>query len=159
MTPDFTLLLVGGMVFAVAVLSFVGWRFGGPDTLAFIIVSGGFTAVMDFLSAFVVRNYEYPGQSPLWVFIYIFFGVAVAAGYWIWLVKGTVYYGIPLLNYVGWFVLMFLTPLAWILIARQREWGYWRKGIVALGALLPLSIAAVILSLMLNGAVAALELR
>ena len=55
--------------------------------------------------------------------------VAVAAGYWIWLVKGTVYYGIPLLNYVGWFVLMFLTPLAWILIARQREWGYWRKGI------------------------------
>ena len=27
--------------------------------------------------------------------------VAVAAGYWIWLVKGTVYYGIPLLNCVG----------------------------------------------------------
>ena len=44
MMPDFTLLLVGGMVFAVAVLSFVGWRFGGPDTLAFSIVSGGFTA-------------------------------------------------------------------------------------------------------------------
>ena len=57
------------------------------------------------------------------------------------------------------FVLMFLTPLAWILIARQREWGYWRKGIVALGALVPLSIAAVMLSLMLNGAVAALKLR
>jgi hypothetical protein len=75
------------------------------------------------------------------------------------LVKGTVYYGIPLLNYVGWFVLMFLAPLGWILIARQREWGYWRKGIVALGALVPLSIAAVMLSLMLNGAVAALELR
>src|SRR5271165_2830038 len=73
MTPDFTLLLVGGMVFAVAVLSFVGWRFGGPDTLAFSIVSGGFTAVMDFLSAFVMWNYEYPGQSPLWVFTYIFF--------------------------------------------------------------------------------------
>jgi hypothetical protein len=35
MTPDFTLLLVGGMVSAVAVLGFVGWRFGGPDTLAF----------------------------------------------------------------------------------------------------------------------------
>ena len=60
--------------------------------------------------------------------------------------KGTVYYGIPLLNYVGWFVLMFLAPLGWILIARQREWGYWRKGIVALGALVPLSIAAVLLS-------------
>jgi len=164
---------------------------------------------MDFLSAFVMRNYEYHGQSPLWVFTYIFFGwismcgiclflaegilarphqdmltqpslwwqvplatgaiavvldlfidpVAIAAGYWIWLVKGTVYYGIPLLNYVGWFVLMFLAPLGWILIARQREWGYWRKGIVALGALVPLGIAAVILSLMLNGAVAALELR
>jgi hypothetical protein len=36
-------------------------------------------------------------------------------------VKGTVYYDIPLLNYVGWFVLMFLAPLGWILIARQRE--------------------------------------
>ena len=116
-----------------------------PDTLAFIIVSGGFTAVMDFLSAFVMRNYEYPGQSPLWVFTYIFFGwigmcgiclflaegilarpdqdmltqprlwwqvplatgaiavvldlfidpVAVAAGYWVWLVKGTVYTAFP----------------------------------------------------------------
>jgi hypothetical protein len=54
---------------------------------------------------------------------------------------------------------MFLAPLGWILIARQREWGYWRKGLVALGALVPLSIAAVMLSLMLNGAVAALELR
>ena len=48
MTPDFTLLLVGGMVLAVVVLGFVGWRFGGPDALAFSIVSGGFTAVMDF---------------------------------------------------------------------------------------------------------------
>ena len=32
--------------------------FGGPDALAFSIVSGGFTAVMDFLSAFVMRNYR-----------------------------------------------------------------------------------------------------
>ena len=54
---------------------------------------------------------------------------------------------------------MFLAPLGWILIARQREWGYWRKGIVALGALVPLSISAVVLSLMLNGALAALGLR
>jgi chromate transport protein ChrA len=36
MTPDFTLLLVSGMVFAVAVLGFVGWRFGGPDALALV---------------------------------------------------------------------------------------------------------------------------
>jgi hypothetical protein len=88
MTPDFTLLLVGGMVFAVAVLSFVGWRFGGPDTLAFSIVSGGFTAVMDFLSAFVMRNYEYPGQSPLWVFTYIFFGWIGMCGICLFLAEG-----------------------------------------------------------------------
>ena len=88
MTPDFTLLLVGGIVFAVAVLGFVGWRFGGPDTLAFSIVSGGFTAVMDFLSAFVMWNYEYPGQSPLRVFTYIFFGWISMCGICLFLAEG-----------------------------------------------------------------------
>ena len=38
--------------------------------------------------------------------------MAVVAGYWVWLVPGEVYFGIPLLNFVGWFVLMFLAPLA-----------------------------------------------
>lgn len=209
MTPNFTIILIGGIVFALPVLAYIWWRFGGPDTLAFIIISGGFTAVMDFISSFVVQNYEYPGQSQLWVFTFIFFGwigmcgsclflaegllarpgrdmltqrrlwwqvplitgviavvldlfidpVAVAAGYWVWFVQGTVYYGIPLLNYVGWFVLMFLAPLAWILIARHRQWSYWQKGGVALGALVPLVIASVVLSLTLNGAVAALGLQ
>ncbi len=178
-------------------------------SLSFIIVSGGFTAVMDFISSFVVRNYEYPGQTYLWVFTYIFFGwigmcgsclllaegilarrgqdmltqprlwwqvplltgviavvldlfidpVAVAAGYWVWFVQGTVYYGIPLLNYVGWFVLMFLAPLAWICIARHRRWSFWQKEAVAIGALVPLCIASVLLSLALNGAIAALGLQ
>lgn len=209
MTPNFTIILIGGILFALPVLAYIWWRFGGPDTVAFIIVSGGFTGVMDFISSFVVQNYEYPGQSRLWVFTFIFFGwiamcgsclflaegllarpgrdmltqrrlwwqvplitgviavvldlfidpVAVAAGYWVWFVQGTVYYGIPLLNYVGWFVLMFLAPLAWILIARHRQWSYWQKGGVALGALVPLIIASVVLSLTLNGAVAALGLQ
>ena len=209
MTPNFTIILIGGILFALPVLAYIWWRFGGPDTLAFIIISGGFTAVMDFISSFVVQNYEYPGQSQLWVFTFIFFGwiamcgsclflaegllarpgrdmltqrrlwwqvplitgviavvldlfidpVAVAAGYWVWFVQGTVYYGIPLLNYVGWFVLMFLAPLAWILIARHRQWSYWQKGSVALGALVPLIIASVVLSLTLNGAVAAFGLQ
>ena len=209
MTPNFTVLLIAGIVFAVPVLWFIWWRFGGPDTVAFIIVSGGFTAIMDFISSFVVSNYVYPGQSHLWVFTFIFFGwitvcgiclflaegilarpgqdmltqrrlwwqvpllagiiavvldlfidpIAVEAGYWVWTVQGTVYYGIPLLNYVGWFVLMFLAPLAWILIAKHRQWSYWRKGLVALGALIPLIIASVVLSLLLNGAIAALGLR
>ena len=209
MTPNFAIILIGGILFALPVLAFIWWRFGGPDTVAFIIVSGGFTGVMDFISSFVVQNYEYPGQSQLWVFTFIFFGwiamcgsclflaegllarpgrdmltqrrlwwqvplitgviavvldlfidpVAVAAGYWVWFVQGTVYYGIPLLNYVGWFVLMFLAPLAWILIARHRQWSYWQKGGVALGSLVPLVIASVVLSLTLNGAVAALGLQ
>ena len=49
--------------------------------------------------------------------------VAVAAGYWVWLKEANIYYGIPLLNFVGWFVLMGLAPLGWILISRQRAWG------------------------------------
>lgn len=205
MSPNFTMILIGGILFAFSLLGFIWWRFGGSDTVAFIIVSGGFTAIMDFISAFVVRNYEYPGQSRLWVFTFIFFGwigmcggclllaegilarpgqdmlsqprlwwqvplltgviavvfdlfidpIAVAAGYWVWFIQGTVYYGIPLLNYVGWLVLMFLAPLAWILIARQRHWHAWQKGLVAFGAVVPLGIAAVILSLMLNRAIAA----
>jgi putative membrane protein len=85
--------------------------------------------------------------------------VAVAAGYWVWFVHGTIYYGIPLLNYVGWFVLIFLSSLAFILIAKHRHWGYFQKLGVAFCALVPLVIAAVVLSLMLNGAIAALGLQ
>lgn len=47
---------------------------GVPDALSFAVVSGFFTACMDLLSAFVAKNYEYPGQSRLWVFAFIFFG-------------------------------------------------------------------------------------
>lgn len=207
--PNFDLMMGGAVIFALAVLSYIWWRFGGPDALVFIIVSGLFTACMDFLSAFAVQNYEYPGQSQLWVFTFILFGwigmcgsclfvaegilsrpgedmlsqqrlwwqvpaftgaiavvldlfidpIAVQAGYWVWFVKGTVYYEIPLLNYVGWFVLMALAPLGWILIARRRDWGYWMKGVTALAALLPLSVAAIGLSIPLNGLVEALGLQ
>ena len=209
MTPNFTLILIGGILFALPVLGYIWWRFGGADTLSFVILSGGFTAIMDFISSFVARNYEYPGQSALWVFTFIFFGwigmcgsclflaegilarpgqdmitqhrlwwqvplltsfiavvldlfidpVAVAAGYWVWFVKGTIYFDIPLLNYVGWFVLMFLAPLAWLQVVKHRHWSYWRKGMVSLGALAPLCLASIVLSLMLNGAIAILGLR
>ena len=53
--------------------------------------------------------------------------VAVKTGYWVWFVKGMVYYDIPLLNFVGWFVLMFLASLGWIIIIRQQQWGAWQK--------------------------------
>ncbi len=209
MTPNFSVILVIGILFALSVRCFIWWRFGGADTIAFVIVSGAFTAIMDFMSSFVARNYEYPGQSPLWVATFIFFGwigmcgscmllaegilarpgndmltqpklwwqvplltgviavvldlfidpVAVEVGYWVWLVKGTVYYGIPLLNYVGWFVLMFLAPVAWILIVQHRQWGAWQKTVVAIVALIPLCVASVVISLILNGAIAALGVQ
>jgi uncharacterized membrane protein len=189
-------------------LWYVWWRFGVADALTFALLSGGFSAIMDFISSFAVDNYVYPGQSQLWVFTFIFFGwigmcgsclflaegilarrdedmltrarlgwqvplltaiiavvldlfidpVAVAAGYWVWSVEGTVYYGIPLLNYVGWFVLMWLAPLAWVQIARRRNWSGVRKGMMALAAILPLMVASVVLSLLLNGLVERLGL-
>ncbi len=80
--------------------------------------------------------------------------VAVAAGYWVWPVPGTVYFGIPLLTFAGWFVLMFLAPLTWITIAQRRQHGYWRKGALALGVLLPFMLTATVLSLLLNSLVA-----
>jgi Carotenoid biosynthesis protein len=207
--PNFASMLSGAVVFAVPVLAFIWWRFGLPDMLVFIIVVGLFSAIMDFISSFVARNYEYPGQSPLWVFTYIFFGwmgmcgsclfiaegilanpsedmlsqqglwwrvplltavlavvfdlfidpVAVAAGYWVWFKPGSIYYGIPLLNYVGWFVLMFFAPLAWILIVRKRQWASYRKIGIALGSLLPLFVASIVTSVLLNGVIAALGLE
>ena len=207
--PNFTLLLASGIIFALPILAFIWWRFGGPDTVAFIVVSGAFTAIMDFISSFVVQNYTYPGQSPLWVFTFIFFGwigmsgsclfiaegilakpdqdmltqpglwwqvplstgviavlvdlfidpMAVAIGYWVWSVEGSVYYGIPLLNFVGWFVLMFLAPLAWIVIAQRRHWGYAKKAVASVAALVPLVAGSVLLSLTLNGIIAAFGLR
>lgn len=206
MEPNFSLLMTTGVVFAAVVLGYFWWRFGAADMVSFAILSGGFTAIMDLLSSFVARNYEYPGQSPLWVSAFIFCGwigmcgsslliaegilcrrgedlltgrgtwwraplltatiavvtdlfmdpVAVAAGYWVWLKEANVYYGIPLLNFVGWFVLMWLAPLSWIVIARRRERTVWRKGVLAIAAIVPLCVAAAILSVMLNGAIAAL---
>ncbi len=209
MTPNFTLILTAGIAFALLVLAFIGWRFGVIKAVVFVIVSGGFTALMDSLLAFVAHNYAYPGQSPLWVATYIFFGwigmygsclliaegiltkpgqdmltqprlrwqvplltgviavgvdlfidpVAVKAGYWVWFVEGTVYYGIPLLNFVGWFVLMSLAPLAWILIAQQHRQSPGQKVALAVGSLVPLSIAAIVLSMALNGVIAAVGWR
>lgn len=75
------------------------------------------------------------------------------------IIKRTVYYEIPLLNYIGWFVLMVIVPLGWILVARRRQWGYWKKGVVAVAGLVPLSVAAIAGSVLLNAVVAALGLR
>ena len=85
--------------------------------------------------------------------------ISVLVGYWVWFVPGDVYYGIPLLNFVGWFVLMTLAPLAWILIAKRRAWGYGRKTAFAFIALVPLFLASVVVSLVLNGLVAAAGLH
>ena len=74
MNPQFTLLLVSVGVFALIVLWYITWRFGLANAIAFVLLSGGYTAVMDMLSAYVEVNYEYPGKSPLWVFCFIFFG-------------------------------------------------------------------------------------
>jgi hypothetical protein len=209
MTPNFTLLLISTIIFALIVIMYIWWRFDGANAISFIIISGIFSAVMDFISSFVVHNYEYPGQSRLWVFTFILFGwisvcgsclflaegilarpgydivtgkklwwqvpiltgviavvldlfidpVAVSAGYWIWLVKGTVYYEIPLLNFVGWFVLIFLASLAWIVIIRQQQWNCWQKIIFSVIALIPLIICGTILSILLNNVIAAFGLH
>lgn len=209
MAPNFTLMMLVGAGIGCTVLVFVAWRFGGPDVLAFAILSGLFPAILDFLSSFSAQNYAYPEQTRLWVFTYIFFGwigvcgmclflaegillrphqnllgkgsitwlaslcaavtavmldlfvdpVAVAGGYWVWRIKGTVYYEIPLLNYIGWFVLMFFAPLGWLLVARHHSWGYLKKGLVSLAAILPLGVCAAALSWLLNRAVAELGLQ
>jgi putative membrane protein len=207
--PNFALLMASGVTFGVVVLAYFVWRFGVADAISFATLSGGFSAILDFLSSFAAENYVYPGQSRLWVFTYIFFGwiamcgmallmaegivcrrgddmltrrayiwqvplltaviavsfdlfidpVAVAAGYWVWLKEANVYYGIPLLNFVGWFVLMGLAPLGWILVARQRTWRGGKKTLASLVAIVPLGIAAVGLSAILNAMVDAMGLK
>lgn len=209
MMPNFDLLMSAGVTSALVVLAYFVWRFGVADAISFAILSGGFTAILDFLSSFVAENYVYPGQSRLWVFTYIFFGwiamcgmslllaegilcrrgedmltqrvsiwqvplltavvavafdlfidpVAVAAGYWVWLKEANIYYGIPLLNFVGWFVLMGLAPFGWIFIARQRTWGGVKKVLASIIAVVPLGMAAVALSVIMNGALDALGLK
>jgi putative membrane protein len=70
------------------VLSYIWWRFGGPDALAFAVVPGLFTACTDFISAFVAQNYEYPGQSRLWVFTFILFGWIGVCGRCLFVAEG-----------------------------------------------------------------------
>ncbi len=209
MSPDFTTFLITGVALSLVVLAFFIWRFGPLRAVAFAVVAGLFPAIMDFLSSFAVSNYEYPGQTRLWVFTYIFFGwisvcgtcllvaegilarrgqdlltarrlrwaapllagaiavlldlfidpIAVNAGYWVWLVPANVYYEIPLLNFVGWFVLMFLAPLAWIEIARHPDWGQRKVLLASLIALPLLCVASIAMSLALNGIIAGAGLR
>jgi putative membrane protein len=85
--------------------------------------------------------------------------VAVAAGYWVWFAPANVYYEIPLLNFVGWFVLMLLAPAAWIEISRRSTWGAARMLLAALLSLPLLCVASVALSLVLNGALGWAGLR
>jgi putative membrane protein len=209
MNPQFTLLLISVIVFALIVLWYISWRFGLANAIAFLILSGGFTAVMDMLSAYVEVNYEYPGKTPLWVFCFIFFGwtsicgscvfiaegivknpsgnlltqkslwwkvplltaifalvldlfidpIAVETGYWVWFVKGEIYYEIPMLNFIGWFVLMLCAPMAWIFVIRRINWKGWQRVLLAFGLFIPLMIGSGILSLSLNGLFRALNLR
>jgi putative membrane protein len=209
MTPNFTVALLVSVVSGCLVLLYFAWRFGLADAFTFLLLAGGFAALLDFLNFSVAKTYDYPGQSALWVLTFILFGwtgtcgscllvaegilaapgqdmltqvhlwwkvplltsvlavlldlfvdpIAVAAGYWVWLVKGTVYYEIPLLNFVGWFVLMLLAPLGWILIARQQQRSGGWKAVMAVAALVPLAVAAVLLSVLLNGMVSMLGLK
>ena len=209
MMLNFDLLMSASATSAVVILAYFVWRFGVADAISFAILSGGFSAILDFLSSFVAENYVYPGQSRLWVFTYIFFGwiamcgmslllaegilcrrdedmltetvtiwqvpllaavvavafdlfidpVAVAAGYWVWLKEANMYYGIPLLNFVGWFVLMGFAPFGWIFIARQRTWEGVKKVLASITAIVPLGMAAVTLSVIINGALDALGLK
>lgn len=209
MNPQFTLLLVCVIVFALIELWYISWRFGLANAIAFLILSGGFTAVMDMLSAYVEVNYEYPGKSALWVFFFIFFGwtsicgsclfiaegiakkssenlltqkslwwkvplltaffavildlfidpVAVETGYWVWFVKGEIYYEIPLLNFIGWFVLMLCAPLAWIFVIRRVHLKSWQRVILSIGLFIPLMIGSGILSLSLNALFRILNLK
>jgi putative membrane protein len=78
--------------------------------------------------------------------------IAVATGYWVWFAPANVYYGIPLLNFVGWFVLMVLAPVAWIEIARRASWSGGKMLLASLMSLPLLCVASIALSLVLNGA-------
>jgi uncharacterized membrane protein len=84
--------------------------------------------------------------------------VAVAAGYWVWSVPGTVYHGIPLLNFVGWFVLMLLAPIAWIEVCRRRS-SPARLFALAMVAVPLACVASVLLSVMFNGLIGLTGLR
>ena len=200
MNPHFTLLLVSVILFALILLWYISWRFGIANAIAFVLLSGGFTAVMDMLSAYAEMNYEYPGKTPCWVFCFIFFGwtsicgsclflaegilkkssedliserslwwkvplltalfavildlfidpVAVETGYWVWFIKGEIYYEIPMLNFIGWFVLMLCAPLAWILVIRKTHWKGWQRVLLAFGLFIPLMMVSGVLSLSLR---------
>lgn len=80
--PSFTSLLASGIIFALPILAFIRWRFGGPDTLAFIVVSGAFTAIMGFHFFFCCAELCLSGSiAALGIHLHRYFaaGTAVAA--------------------------------------------------------------------------------
>jgi hypothetical protein len=48
MMPNFDLLMASGVSFAAIVLSYLVWRFGMAEAISFAILSGGFSAILDF---------------------------------------------------------------------------------------------------------------
>jgi putative membrane protein len=85
--------------------------------------------------------------------------VAASARFWVWLVPGPVFYGIPLLNFVGWFVLVLLAAAVWTWIVKHRPWAVRRKLAVAAGAWLPCTAAGFAVSAGLNRAIGLLGLQ
>ena len=200
MEPHFGFLLFSVAVFTLLVILYIHWRFGTANMISFIILTGIFSAIMDFLSAFTEVNYEYPGKSKLWVFSFIFLGwtsiaasciflaegilvkhkknlvtqknllwqvplltaflavlldlfidpVAVATGYWIWFVPGKTYFGIPMLNFIGWFVLMLVASAGWIFIIRQEKWKGCIRILVSFLLLFPMILISALLSILLR---------
>ncbi|MDZ7749386.1 MAG: hypothetical protein U5K43_11710 [Halofilum sp. (in: g-proteobacteria)] len=56
-------------------------------------------------------------------------------------------------------MLMLLSSLAWILIAGRPRWGAETRLLAALVSLVPLSVAAIVLSLAINGLIGAAGLQ
>jgi hypothetical protein len=54
---------------------------------------------------------------------------------------------------------MLLAPLGWMLIARKREWHLASKLVMAFAMLIPLILASIVLSLVLNGLIAAMGIH
>ncbi|MHA1264854.1 MAG: carotenoid biosynthesis protein [Candidatus Helarchaeota archaeon] len=77
--------------------------------------------------------------DPVMVNLYHASIVPANAGMWVWLMSDTLLiFGIPFMNFLGWFLIIFLFAIIWEVVPdKKREWGFWKTTTIFY-ALIPL---------------------
>ncbi|MDD1779116.1 MAG: carotenoid biosynthesis protein [Candidatus Helarchaeota archaeon] len=100
------------------------------------------------LGAFLAMDLDL-WTDPVMVNLNLASAIPADSGMWVWSMTNTLtIFGIPLMNFLGWFLVIFLFAILWKIVPKQQErWGYRKTTLVFYGCVpILLAICLVVLS-------------